>query len=65
MKVRFLRDMFSLSESCKATDLTLGRVYNVLGCSPDGTVAIHDDVGEGSELYRGEYEVVEEEDIHL
>lgn len=58
-KVRFLKDSYSLDGEM-TTDLTIGRVYDVLSTDDCGTVNIFDDVGDASELYRGEYELVED-----
>lgn len=61
-KVRFLKDMYALNDDKSATDLTEGRVYNVISISDCGTVQVFDDAGDRNELYRDEYEFVQPED---
>jgi hypothetical protein len=41
-------------------DLTIGNTYVVQGEGENGVIAIIDDAGDPSELYEGEYEVVED-----
>lgn len=41
-------------------DLTIGKTYVVEGEGENGVIAITDDAGDPSELYEGEYEVVED-----
>lgn len=57
MKVRLI----ACNEHEVLLDLTLGNVYEVSGGKVGGVLAITDDAGDDSELYFGEYEVVDEE----
>lgn len=56
MKVK----MIAVKDGECGDDVTIGKVYDLIGYDEDGDALIHDDNGDYNCLFIGEFEVVEE-----
>lgn len=58
MKVKMIK-MIGFKEG-DVNDVTVGKVYDLIGYDEDGDALIHDDNGDYNCLFIGEFEVVDE-----